>query len=393
MNGICRRLVAAAALLLAAAADAQSPQLLQPVNPAPPVDTNFGRAIAANTRDLAVGAPAYAGYVQLYAREPGGWVPTRRLEAPAGSNEFGYAVAMSGHWLAIGARDYSVPGIAPSHLFLYRREADGWHLVERRNLPTTDGYFRANFLRLSDTALILSEDVWVDKFTVKYFVYIARNDGNGWGAFETFARPAGASDVFGHVTALADDLLLVTDLGTGNGTVFSFVRSGTQWVEASRLTGPATLPGSQFGDMLAICGDRIVVRRQSAVGDANYTPRLGVFRGSASNWTLERALRPADPDLLFGRQSCSGATLAADGDHDDRFYGLSLNAASGMPMWQAPPFPVRRGSMCFQLVASRGDLLCSASVDSGLPPPSTSSLGIVYAFNDAVDLLFASAFD
>jgi hypothetical protein len=113
---------------------------------------NFGYAVALSGDTLAVGASGddegattNRGAVYLFRRNQTGadtWTVLKKLvhPTPAGGDDYGFSVDLEGDTLVVGARRDDIPGVTDAgSAFIYRRNtggADNWGLAKTLNAPT-----------------------------------------------------------------------------------------------------------------------------------------------------------------------------------------------------------------------------------------------------------------
>src|SRR5262249_35091867 len=152
-------------------------------------EDQFGYAFALDGERVLVGAfgrdgaSLDEGAVYVFARDQGGagaWGEVARLTAPAPSSDtaFGYALALDGDRLAIGAPRPNAPG----SVHLYRRDAlapSGWS-HERELVPTdaATGFAYGYALALSGETLLVS-GAPEPGFAHDYAVHVRMRDAGG----------------------------------------------------------------------------------------------------------------------------------------------------------------------------------------------------------------------
>jgi hypothetical protein len=139
------------------------------------------------------------------------------------------------------------------------------------------------------------------------------------------ANPASALSLFGAAAGLADDLAIVgapgdKAAGAKAGAAYGFVRSAQAWDQTGVLA-PTSVLGAEFGVAVAIDGATAVIGApiDSAPGH-NGEGAAYVFARSASSWSLEQLLTPADgaKGVEFGRScSLSGDKVIVGAPKDD----------------------------------------------------------------------------
>jgi hypothetical protein len=124
-------------------------------------------------------------------------------------------------------------------------------------------------------------------------------------------------DRFGESVAVDGDTALVGapfgpgDFDPDQGAVYVFLRSGTDWVQQTRLTAGDGAPGDAFGSSVALSGDTALVGASlDDIGSAVDQGSTYVFVRSGTTWTQQAKLVAADG--AAGDQF--GASVALSGD-------------------------------------------------------------------------------
>lgn len=265
----------------------------------------FGAAVAVDGGTIAVGASGpvlpnppttYAGAVYLYEKVAGQWAQTAKIvpSDPTPSNYFGYALALHGDTLVIGAFwvhkayvfqrisgiwtqtqvlaggatgewhfgetiDIDASGtrmVIGAHLadgtvlnqgsvLIYEKSGDTWVKTARfvANDPEVESRFGQFVAIEGDTVLVgarLKDDFGVDSGAA--YVFDRQPDGSWTQTQKLNPSDPAAGDVFGIYGGLAGGKLLVGAPGHAAGgglagAVYQFVRSGTTWVQTKRIDG------------------------------------------------------------------------------------------------------------------------------------------------------------
>lgn len=123
--------------------------------------------------------------------------------------------------------------------------------------------------------------------------------------------------VFGTSVAMDGNSLLVgapfARSGSGQeiGAAYVFVRNGTSWAFQAKLDYPGTDIGSEYGGAVSISGDTAVVgARLDEVGGAFPEGSLYVFVRNGTNWTLQQRINV--PNTAIGIHL--GVSVAIDGN-------------------------------------------------------------------------------
>jgi hypothetical protein len=251
----------------------------------PDEDALFGSSLALDGDTLAVGAsnggPDNHGRVYVFTRDP-----TTRVWSPQVAElsststvygNFGYALALEGDTLAIGA-----PADASSGVHMFTRSAGTW--TEQVTLSEPGDFGAA--LGLSKGTLAVSADTDASGAT-----------GVGGDASDTTAPSSGAVHVY--------------------------VGSGATWTKQAYLKASNTRMGAQFGNTLAIFGDTLAVGAYAETSDARgiggdqanasmaFAGAAYFFVRSGAAWSQRAYVKASNtqPNAWFG-----GSSLALSAD-------------------------------------------------------------------------------
>lgn len=121
-----------------------------------------------------------------------------------------------------------------------------------------------------------------------------------------------AQENFGERVAIEGDRVVISSPNhdSGRGRLHSFERVGSEWVLGSIVTAPEPQPLSFFGISIALDGDALAVGAFEHDGAIPNSGAAFVFRRIAGQWTPESQLDPSDPTPF----SFFGETVAIDGD-------------------------------------------------------------------------------
>jgi hypothetical protein len=293
----------------------------------------FGWSVAIGGDTAVVGASgedAYKGAAHVFDRDQGGantWGQVKKLTASDGValDRFGYAVAISGDTIVVGAQaDDASKGAA----YVFDRDQGGanqWGQVKK--LTASDGVAGDLF----GWSVAISGDIVVvgayGDDSVKGAAYVFnRNQGgaNQWGQVKKLAASDGAaSDRFGWSAAISGDIAVVgaygDDANKGAAYVFGRDKDGADhWGQVKKLTATDGVAGDLFGYSVAISGDTVVV---GARADDAYTGAAYIFArdwGWTDNWGQVAKLTASDGlnNDTFGRSAAISedtAIIGADG--------------------------------------------------------------------------------
>ena len=238
-------------------------------------NSDFGAAVACTEDVIAVGAPsspetvgAYAGRVRLFNRSGTQWSQGALLTAtyPDPGDRFGFAVAMSGPWLAVSAPGDDDAAVNAGCVWVYRANAGAYSLFRKINCPLP------------------------------------------------VEQAANAS--FGQSVALAGDTLVIGASqagvsGTSSGAAFRYQLSPKSVTLAATYLPPAASTSAQFGFSVATDGTTVVVGAPGLVVSGQ--PRGGAFiylGGSTLSGVLAPSIAPS-LQLVGTRVACTAASVVA----------------------------------------------------------------------------------
>ncbi len=223
----------------------------------------FGASVAVGNGEVFMGrlggemfSPAAVERGAVHVYRPGADGVWAEADALVGNDtkigdEFGYAIAVDGAWLAIGA-----PKHRHGTVYLFQLSNGKWVQAAQLDSP--------------DTTL---------------------------------------TNRFGHALMLKGGVLLIGSPGQDSlrGAVYASRRSGAGW-SAPSLLGTGTAAGGRFGWALAFDGTRVVVGAPGLVIGQPKDRQRGsavVYRASGAKWLAEATLEPVGDSVTVLR--CGGA--------------------------------------------------------------------------------------
>ena len=246
----------------------------------PDVFESFGFAVAVSGDTVVIGAEwdrelgTQAGAAYVFRPDPdqsGTWVERQKLwgsdQQPG--DEFAHAVAMDGETAVIGALQHihdGAPGTGSVYVFRFDADTSDW---------------------IEEQELLASTGTWGDGFGVSVSL-------------------SGDVAVIG---ALFDD-----DSGAQSGAayVFRFDPDTSQWIEEQKLLASDGAEGDFFGRSVAVFGDIAVIGANADNDNGSDAGSAYIFRfdPERSGWFQEQKLLPSDGSAFdeFGRSA------AIDGD-------------------------------------------------------------------------------
>lgn len=288
----------------------------------------FGIAVALDGDTAIVGAysaEGYRGAVYVYTFADGIWSEAQRLIADdrAEFDQFGWAVALDGDVLLVGAQGAAIDGNnGQGAVYAFERDGGSWGQVDKftsADGAAADGFGWAVALD-GDSAVVGSGFVTVGGNLLQGAAYAFERSGTNWTQAQTLLASNGAAfDSFGLSVAISGDTLLVGASGaatdgdpfSNQGVAYEFTRSGDTWSEGRQLAGSDSESADGFGTWVALEGDAALVGAVGAnVGGNEYQGAAYLFERTAGDWKEARKFTSSDG----AENDQYGFALALSGD-------------------------------------------------------------------------------
>jgi hypothetical protein len=362
----------------------QQQRLLPPVGAS---GDNFANAVAVSGDTLVVGMASNddlgvnAGAAYVFVRAGTSWSLQQRLTASdaSPSASFGWDVSIFGDTVVVAAvRDAT----DRSALYVFTRSGTIWS--EQQKLVTSDGspgdYGFAR-VAVSDNTVVLGTPPTPGSGSSAGSAYVFERSGTVWSERQKLQASDAASVAgFGYSVSVSGDTIAV-GAADDPGSAYVFVRNGTSWSELQKLVASDSKPQSGFGSSVSVSGGTLVV---GARRDSNQRgSRAGaayVFVRSGSNWTERQKLVALDQADPLGDQF--GEAVAVSGDRvvvgawSDAESGFVAGAAYAFGLANVPPPSLR---MDDRAVAEGHTGVTGAPLIMSLLPESGQVVKVSYA--------------
>lgn len=318
-------------------------------------------------------------------------------------DQFGAAVALFHDLLIIGAPGVEGAGEAAGSAYVYRRNVGGAELWAEQTelfiaeLAAGDTFGAA--VAIHDDLIAVGAPGDDSQGTNSGAVYLFRaidGDPRRWRLLSKLVAPqGGAGQQFGQVLALDHESLVVAApfADQQRGSVYSFIPADNdpdQWQFDTRLDGEA--PGERFGASLAL-GDGLLAVGSPETGDAvSQVGKVSLFRqgpDTAEGWQLLTRLQGTQADSGFGTSlALADRWLAVGASWQDETRGAVylFQPVMGTSDWRpiaTVQAPDARPEQGFgsSLGISGSSLVVGASLDDSGGP----NAGAIYLFGRDVD--------
>jgi hypothetical protein len=272
----------------------------------------FGYSVSVDGDTIIIGAHQdddigySSGSVYVFTYTGANWTQQAKLVASDGVAEdnFGYSVSLSGDIALIGAIGYDdYKGSA----YVFTRSDTTW--MQQAKLVASDGapmdYFGRSVSIDGDTALIGA--AFDDNYKGSAYVFI--HSGATWAQqAKLVASDGAAEDYFGRSVSIDGDTAFIGAQGNNNakGTAYVFTRSGTTWIQKTKLVASDGEETDSFGCSVSLNSDTALI---GAYGD-DIKGSAYVFTYTGSTWTQQAKLVASDGASL----DSFGNSVSVDGD-------------------------------------------------------------------------------
>ena len=274
----------------------------------------FGYAVAISGNNAIVGdlRPGSAGAAYIFVRAGGTWIQQQKL-APSTSavnDRFGAAVAIFGDTAMIGSSAGGTGGAV--YVFTF-----GAVWTQQQVLTASDAAAGDQFgfsVAMSNTSVIIGAP---SKSAGAGAAYVFVGQNGAWvQQQELTAADAAAADEFGHSVSISGDTALVgawhktVAAQATAGAAYVFVRSGVVWAPQQELSLAAPAAADAFGTSVSVSTDAAVIGAPGRdVGAAVNAGTGYVFVRSGTTWSQTAGLTGGDT----AANDAFGTSVAMDG--------------------------------------------------------------------------------
>lgn len=292
----------------------------------------FGFSVAISGDYAVVGAPfedsgsanqtdnsvSNAGAVYVFRRSGSDWVFDQYFKPaiPKVDGFFGWAVAIDGDTIAIGAYRQDDSFTAGGQVYVYRRVGTSWTLEQSLGpkLATGAGDGLGYAVAIQGDTIVASAISGHPTIAAAGAIRIFTRTGTTWTVDGDFAPADGRANDFAGASVAIDGTTIVVgaqmpaSVVTGTGAAYVLERGADGWSQVQRLVASNGDNGDEFGKTVTIAGDLIAIGafRESGAGigvvdpdPANGRPQSGavyLYRRSNGTWTQARYIKSLAPD-------------------------------------------------------------------------------------------------
>ncbi len=270
-----------------------------------------------------------SGSAYIFQRSGTSWVQQAKLTASDGAvvDFFGISVSISGDTAIVGAHGDDDNGSSSGSAYIFQRSGTSW--VQQAKLTASDGAVADNFgkpVSLSGDTAIVGANHDDDNGSNSGSAYIFQRSGTSWVQQAKLTASDGVTDDrFGVSASLSGDTAIVgadadDDNGSNSGSVYIFQRSGTSWVQQAKLTASDGGADDRFGISVSLSGNTAIVGAHVDDDKGSSSGSAYIFQRSGTSWVQQTKLTASDgvADDRFGVSvSLFGDAAIVGADVDD----------------------------------------------------------------------------
>ena len=245
---------------------------------------DFGFSVAIDSDIIVVGAyQDDNGSAYVFDKPGGGWndnTETAKLTAEGGQSvNFGYSVAISGDTVVVGANwAGSGPSFGQGAAYVFVEPGGGWATTSTYDAKLTasdavDGeeeHLGISVAISGDTVVVGADHDDIGSKTRQGSAYVFVKPAGGWNDMTETAKLTTSAEafwdlMFGTSVAISGDTIVVGAPGysASRGSAYIYNKPGGGWATTDTYTARLTAAGGtgpdEFGESVAINGDKIVV--------------------------------------------------------------------------------------------------------------------------------------
>jgi hypothetical protein len=278
----------------------------------------FGYSVAISGTTAVVSAPGFAknaGRAYIFARTATGWKQAAELKGSdtVAGDYFGDSLAISGATTFVGADGHAK---SAGRAYVFTNVATGWEQVaELKGSDTVAGDGFGYAVAISGTTVIVGAP---DHAKDAGRAYVFTDATAGWKqAAELKGSDTVANNGFGVSVAISGMTAIAGAPGFSKaaGRAYVFAKTGGVWTQARELKGLDTVASDDFGYTVAISNATAVA---GAPGFSKAAGRAYVFTNTATGWKQAAKMKGSDTvaaDYFGYSVAISGTTaiVGADG--------------------------------------------------------------------------------
>ncbi len=265
------------------------------------------------------------GSIYIFQRTGVTWTQITKFTASGiGSQDnLGRSLAMDGDTIVAGALFDDEPSNSGA-IYVFRGSGASW--TQEQKLKASDAATSDEFglnLDISGDTIVAGAHLHDDIPNDSGAAYVFTRSGTTWSQEQKLTpNDATAGDQFGRSVGISGNTIVAgahRNLAL-RGAAYAFTRSGTTWTQEQKLTSSDSSPNREFGSYVAIEGNIAIIAANMDDSGASNSGAAYSFSRSGTTWTQEeklKAIHPISSDQFGTMLAMEGETLLVGMPFDD----------------------------------------------------------------------------
>jgi uncharacterized repeat protein (TIGR01451 family) len=304
----------------------------------------FGESVSLSGDTIVAGATGAApvGSAYVFVRSGTTWTEQQKLLASDGApgDNYGFSVSVSGETAVVGAFGANTQlGADAGAAYVFVRSGGAWTQQQKLLLIAGAAFDRFGFAVAleGDTVIIgaTGSEAGGGSINDAGAAVVFVRSGTTWSEQQKItASDAATDDNFGYAVTLSGETAVVgvpfdDTSGIDEGSAYVFLRSGTTWSEQQKLLASDGADNDRLGTSLSVFGDTVAIGAPDYTG-GGVTGSAYIFVRTGTSWSEQQKLvapTGAAMDLFGTSVSLSGDTVVIGAPLDDAAGGADAGSA------------------------------------------------------------------
>ena len=259
-----------------------------------------------------------SGSAYIFIRSGSNWTQQAKLLASDGAagDRFGWSVSINGDYALVGA--HNSDGYQGS-AYIFKRTNSTW--IEQQNLTTNSNNGFGYSVSINGDYVIVGAPVDGDNGHYSGSAYVFTRMGSNWTQqAKLLASDGAAEDNFGCSVSIHENNVVVgaegdDDNGEKSGSAYVFKRTGSNWLQQSKLISMDGAAGDYFGACVSINGNHTISGAKGDDDNGNESGSAYVFimESSINQIPIVEIIYPCEGDTVSGILIINGTSDDPDG--------------------------------------------------------------------------------
>ncbi|AHM63536.1 putative cell wall-anchored protein [Flammeovirgaceae bacterium 311] len=265
----------------------------------------FGYAVAISGNNVVVGAYNNGnGAAYVYQFSNNNWQQAAKLSAQGGeaAGNFGWSVGIAGATVVVGAPRYSDAVLYTGAVYVFSLKEGVWQYQTRivASDRAQNDLFGRSVAVLENTIVVGAPDDSSNNLSASGSAYVFSWDGTAWLEKNKLLAPDAAhNDRFGSAVALSAQQIFVgspndDDQGSDSGSVYEFNFNSNNWTYRSKIQAFDASYYDYFGLNLGVSGDKLIVGAHKENAKYLDAGAVYIFENGTAGWKQQAKLMASD---------------------------------------------------------------------------------------------------